>query len=40
MIAREEQHQAQAYAVEQLAAAGIVLSDAERASIEVADFGL
>ena len=40
MITRGEQQQAQAYAVEQLAAAGIVLSDAERASIEVADFGL
>ena len=40
MIKRGEQQQAQAYAVEQLAAAGIELTDAERASIEVADFGL
>ena len=40
MITREEQQEAQAYAVEQLAAAGIELTDAERASIEVADFGL
>ena len=40
MITRREQQQAQAYAVEQLTAAGIVLSDVERASIEVADFGL
>ena len=40
MIAREEHDAAQRYAVEQLAAAGIVLSAAERAAIEVADFGL
>jgi len=40
MIAREEHDAAQGYAVEQLAAAGIVLSAAERAGIEVADFGL
>ena len=40
MIARDEQREAQAYAAEQLAAAGIVLTDAERDSIEVADFGL
>ena len=40
MITREEQREAQAYAAEQLAAAGIVLTDAERDSIEVADFGL
>jgi D-lyxose ketol-isomerase len=40
MIAREEHDAAQHYAVEQLAAAGIVLSAAERAGIEVADFGL
>jgi D-lyxose ketol-isomerase len=40
MITAAEQRQAQAYAVEQLAAAGIVLTDAERDAIEVADFGL
>ena len=40
MITRDELREAQAYAAEQLEAAGIVLSDAERAAIEVADFGL
>ena len=40
MITRDELREAQAYAAEQLAAAGIVLSDRERAAIEVADFGL
>jgi D-lyxose ketol-isomerase len=40
MITREEQAEARAHAAEQLAAAGIVLTDAERAQIEVADFGL
>ena len=40
MITREEQHEAQAYAAERLAAAGIALTDADRAAIEVADFGL
>ena len=40
MITREEQREAQAYAAEQLAAAGVVLTDAEREAIEVADFGL
>ena len=40
MITREEQRQAEAYAAAQLAAAGIVLTDAEREAIEVADFGL
>ena len=40
MITREELQEAQAYAAEQLAAAGIVLTDAERERIEVADFGL
>ena len=40
MITREEQRQAQAYAAEQLAAAGIELSERERGGIEVADFGL
>lgn len=40
MITREEQREAQAYAANQLAAAGVVLTDAERMAIEVADFGL
>ena len=40
MITREEHRAAQDYAATQLAAAGIVLTDAERTAIEVADFGL
>ena len=40
MISRDELGEAQAYAAEQLAACGIVLTDAERHAIEVADFGL
>jgi D-lyxose ketol-isomerase len=40
VIEREEHDAAQDYAAERLAAAGIVLSAAERAGIEVADFGL
>jgi D-lyxose ketol-isomerase len=40
MISREEQHEAQRYAAEQLRAAGIVLGDTELDRIEVADFGL
>ena len=40
MITRAELDDAQAYAAEQLAAAGIELTDAERDAIEVADFGL
>jgi D-lyxose ketol-isomerase len=40
VITADELREAQAYAAEQLAAAGIVLTDAERAAIEVADFGL
>ena len=40
MITREEERQAQAYAAEQLAAAGIVVTGAEHDAIEVADFGL
>src|SRR6476619_8081636 len=40
VITREEQQEAQAYSVEQLRATGIELTDAERAEIEVADFGL
>ena len=40
MITQAELLEARAYAAEQLDAAGIALTDAERASIEVADFGL
>ena len=40
MITRDEQRTAQAYAVAELEACGIVLTDAERDGIEVADFGL
>ena len=40
MITREEQRAAQAYAAAELEACGIVLTEEERASIEVADFGL
>lgn len=40
MLSRNEVAQAQARAAEALAAAGIVLTDRERAHIEVADFGL
>ena len=40
MITRDEQREAQAYAAEQLAASGVVVTDEERARIEVADFGL
>ncbi len=40
MITRQELLDAQAYAAEQLAAAGIALTEAERDAIEVADFGL
>ena len=40
MITTDELRDAQAYAAEQLAAVGIALSDAERSTIEVADFGL
>ena len=40
MITREEQRAAQDYAAAELAACGIALTDAERAGIEVADFGL
>ncbi|MGH3003015.1 MAG: D-lyxose/D-mannose family sugar isomerase [Gaiellaceae bacterium] len=40
MTARSEYEAAQAYAAEQLAAAGVVLTDAERERIEVTDFGL
>ena len=40
MITSDEREKAQAYAAEQLAAAGIVLTATERDAIEVADFGL
>jgi D-lyxose ketol-isomerase len=40
VITREEQREAQAYAAGELEAAGIALTEAERESIEVADFGL
>lgn len=40
MITRAELREAQAYAVERLEEAGIVLTDRERGAIEVADFGL
>ena len=40
MITRDELRHAQQYAAAELAAAGIVLTDAEREAIEVADFGL
>ena len=40
MISKQEESDARAYAAEELEAAGIVLTAAERFSIEVADFGL
>ncbi|HEY7794942.1 MAG TPA: hypothetical protein VIA10_13130, partial [Gaiellaceae bacterium] len=40
MISPEELRQARAYAAGQLEAAGVALTDEERAAIEVADFGL
>jgi D-lyxose ketol-isomerase len=40
VITAEEQREARAYAAAQLEAAGIVVRDDERESIEVADFGL
>jgi D-lyxose ketol-isomerase len=40
VITRDQLREAQAYAAAELAAAGIVLADAEREAIEVADFGL
>ncbi len=40
MITELERREAQAYAAEQLEAAGLAITEAERASIEVADFGL
>jgi D-lyxose ketol-isomerase len=40
MITREEHDEAVVYTAEQLAAAGITLTDEERGRIEVVDFGL
>ncbi len=40
MISASEHREAQAYAAAELLAAGIVLTEAERDAIEVADFGL
>ncbi len=40
MITHEAQRTAQRHAADELAAAGIVLTDAERDAIEVSDFGL
>jgi D-lyxose ketol-isomerase len=40
MITEDEQREAQAYAAERLAAAGVVLAPQEHSRIEVADFGL
>jgi D-lyxose ketol-isomerase len=40
MITEREQREAQAYAVAQLEAAGIVLSPTEKAAVEIADLGL
>ncbi|HSL65268.1 MAG TPA: cupin domain-containing protein [Gaiellaceae bacterium] len=40
MITEQEQRDARAYAVAQLEAAGVVLTEEERGRIEVADFGL
>jgi D-lyxose ketol-isomerase len=40
VITQLELREAKAYAAEQLAAAGVALTDAEREAIEVADFGL
>jgi len=40
MITRAEQQAARAYATRELESAGVLLNEAERARIEVADFGL
>ncbi len=40
MISEQEQREAREYVIAQLEAAGVVLTEAERASVEVADFGL
>jgi D-lyxose ketol-isomerase len=40
VISKQEESDARAYAAHELEAAGVVLTEAERFSIEVADFGL
>jgi D-lyxose ketol-isomerase len=40
VITRQEQREAQTYVAAELEAAGVVVGEAERAAIEVADFGL
>jgi D-lyxose ketol-isomerase len=40
VITKDEQREAQRYAAERLAEAGVALTDEERGAIEVADFGL
>ncbi len=40
MISKQEQDEARAYAIEQMQAAGIAVSDDESRQLEVADFGL
>jgi D-lyxose ketol-isomerase len=40
VITEQEQREAREYAVAQLEAVGVVLTEAERAGVEVADFGL
>jgi D-lyxose ketol-isomerase len=40
VITEQEQREARAYAVAELEALGVVLTEAERAAVEVADFGL
>ena len=40
MTSREEREEARAYVVAELEATGVVLTDAERACVEVTDFGL
>lgn len=40
MITEEEQREARDYAIAELEAVGVVLTEAERAAVEVADFGL
>ncbi len=40
MVSEQQEREARDYAVAELEASGVVLTEAERASIEVADFGL
>ena len=40
MITKEEQREAREYAIAELAAVGVELTEPERAAVEVADFGL